>query len=352
MKLLPVIAYLYIYVDNSFSVQKKGEFLFYSPYKKSLPSHLVRLLQLWDSIGLPHNECKQVFSSELPIIGFVVDPNLMHMHMSKESKHQLITALSDFRQHETRRPLRDFQHIAGHLNWAFNVFPLLRLGLCLPLAPPGSDIEHELNWVVEHLKASDGSLYGGHGPWSASSPSIPFLWVSPLTSALNSYLAFCTLHHFDPLPTVDTLSFYVTFMCQHIEPRSVRTYLTGIVAELEPFYPQVREPSPRARSVPLPISFNNLLFCTLLQTGFFRLNRLGELVWPDNPALCSFSKVSWRSSVEITLMSYSFLVCWDKVDSRFEGSKVIVHHSMLEPNPLKTFSRYLTARDTHFPLHP
>ena len=39
--------------------------------------------------------------------------------------------LGDFALHGTRRPLRDFQHIAGYLNWALNVYPYLHPGLCV-----------------------------------------------------------------------------------------------------------------------------------------------------------------------------------------------------------------------------
>ena len=88
-----LIQLLYIYVDNSFSAQKKGEVLFYNCYRKLLSSNLTRLLQLWDFIGLPHEEKKQVFGDELPIIGFEVNPNLMRVCMLDESKLQLITAV-------------------------------------------------------------------------------------------------------------------------------------------------------------------------------------------------------------------------------------------------------------------
>ena len=204
------------------------------------------------------------------------------------------------------------------------------------------------------------------------------------SSALNSYLAFCSMHEFDPEPSVDTLSFYVTYMSHHIKPRSVRTYLTGIVSELKAFYPHVweireslvvthtlkwslrrfsspvrqKEPLTRddlitvARAIPPPISHDDLLFCTLLQTGFFGLNRLGELVWPDNPALQSFSKISWRSSVTLSPTSYSFDLRRNKVDAHFEGSTVVIQQSAVQPDPLATFTRYLNSRDARFPLHP
>ena len=99
-----LIQLLYIYVDDSFSAQKRGERLFYKRYHKYLPSNLTRLLQLWDFIGLPHEEHKQVFGDVLPIIGFEADPNLMRVCMSDESKLQLITAVRDFALHGTRRP--------------------------------------------------------------------------------------------------------------------------------------------------------------------------------------------------------------------------------------------------------
>ena len=120
-----LIQLLYIYVDDSFSIQKRGEMLFYKHYRKLLPSNLTRLLQLWNFIGLPHEERKQVFGNELPIIGFEVNPNLMMVCMSDKSKIQLITAVQDFTLHGMRPPLRDFQCIASHLNWALSVYPYL-----------------------------------------------------------------------------------------------------------------------------------------------------------------------------------------------------------------------------------
>ena len=88
-----LIQLLYIHVNDSFSVQMRGKRLFYKQYHKYLPSNLTRLLQLWDFIGLPHEERKQVFGDVLPIIGFEVDSNFMRVHMSDESKLQLITAV-------------------------------------------------------------------------------------------------------------------------------------------------------------------------------------------------------------------------------------------------------------------
>ena len=72
------------------------------------------------------------------------------------------------------------------------------------------------------------------------------------SSALNSYLTFCQLHHLDPDPTVNTLSLYITFMSHHIDPCSVCSYLAGIVSELKPSYSSVH-----------PNRYSPLVVCTL-----------------------------------------------------------------------------------------
>ncbi|KAF8554183.1 hypothetical protein OG21DRAFT_1509194 [Imleria badia] len=130
------------------------------------------------------------------------------------------------------------------------------------------------------------------------------------SSALNSYLTFCHLHHFDPAPTIDTLSFYITFMAQHIEPRSIRSYLSGITSELEHILPPhsrgspvicrhshltwchrrfsrpIHQKSPLTKdhllriynSLPRPFSHDDVLFSAILLSGFYGLLRLGEMV--------------------------------------------------------------------------
>src|SRR6266436_1816658 len=60
------------------------------------------------------------------------------------------------------------------------------------------------------------------------------------SSAASSYITFCDLHHFPTEPTVERLCFYIVYMSHFIKPTSVKSYLSGICAELKPFYPDVR----------------------------------------------------------------------------------------------------------------
>ncbi|KAJ8475333.1 hypothetical protein ONZ51_g6619 [Trametes cubensis] len=202
------------------------------------------------------------------------------------------------------------------------------------------------------------------------------------SSALNSYLNFCHIHHFPFEPTPDTLSLFATYMCHHIEPRSVDSYLSGICSELEPFFPSVRS----ARSTPLvtrtmrgfkrlrskPVvrkraltqedlarvlafvgsspTHDDLLFTSILLTGFHALLRLGELVWPDRVELRTVRKLSMRASAKVNDNTYEYTLPAHKADPFFEGNHVLVRRSTSGPDPLTAFRTYLTSRDHLFPL--
>src|ERR1700753_3961869 len=61
------------------------------------------------------------------------------------------------------------------------------------------------------------------------------------SSALMSYIRFCEMHHLDITPTPKTLSLYIVYESHYIDPRSVKSYLSGICNELELDYPNTRE---------------------------------------------------------------------------------------------------------------
>ena len=145
-------------------------------------------------------------------------------------------------------------------------------------------------------------------------------------SALNSYLTFIRIHDFPIEPTPDTLSFFIVYMCHHINPSSVDTYLSGICQQLEPYFPSVRDARKsmlckrtlvgckRLRGVPVKRkaalsmddlrhvvahysnsnSHDDLLFVSQLLTGFFALMRLGELVVPDDTSNLDYGKIAFQ----------------------------------------------------------
>jgi hypothetical protein len=203
-------------------------------------------------------------------------------------------------------------------------------------------------------------------------------------SALNSYLSFIRMHDMPVEPTADTLSLFTVYMCHHIKPDSVDTYLSGICQQLEPYFPHVREVrrsrlvhrtlqgcmrlrgSPTVRKRALTIAdlntvcvsyFHNpthddLLFCTQLSVGFFALMRLGELTWPEDKDLRNPRKLIKRNSVVITNDSFQFFLPGHKADKFFEGNTIILRTNPFPCNPMSLFRMYLRSRDHLFPLSP
>jgi hypothetical protein len=207
------------------------------------------------------------------------------------------------------------------------------------------------------------------------------------TSALNSYINFCTIHGFSIEPTEDTMSFFVIYMCHHIDPKSVDSYLSGICNQLESAFPNVRNvrKSPLVKNtlkggkrlfgkgtkrkrplstadlltversyaaIPSP-THDDSLFVAILFSGFDGLMRLGELTWPDAVALRDWRKVTRRSSVKFTDSSVGFFLPGHKADKFFEGNQIILT-SRADPelNTVSKVSRYLVSRDSLFPHHP
>jgi hypothetical protein len=143
---------LFAYVDDSFSWEFADNMLWYEPYQKLLPAKQTQLLSLWDELHIPHEESKQVFGSPLMIIGFDVDPNAMTITMPAQSRSDLLTALREFAHPGQRRPLREFQRLAGWMNWALNAYPLLRPGMSsLYHKMSGKVHAHQLIWVSVSL---------------------------------------------------------------------------------------------------------------------------------------------------------------------------------------------------------
>jgi hypothetical protein len=97
---------------------------------------------------------------------------------------------------------------------------------------------------------------------------------------------------------------------------------------------------------------DDLLFLTLLITGFYGLLRLGELTFPDDLSIRDWRKITRRSSLIVRPHQYSFMTPASKADRFFEGNKVVIcafESPDLAFDPFRAFSRYLISRDTLFP---
>lgn len=230
-------------------------------------------------------------------------------------------------------------------------------------------------WAMDHLIYEQSILLG---------MAIDASTATTYTSATNSYLTFCKLHNIPIDPTAETLSYYITFQSSHINPKSVESYLSGICSNLEPFFPEVRSNrdsalvrrtlrgalrrhgQPTKRKSPLTTDHlqtittalagshdhDDLLFLSMLNTGFTGLLRLGELAVSDNPQLRNSRKVVVRGSLKWFDDGYEFLLPAHKTDVTFEGNRIHIEQIVNAPNPKPIMAAYVRSRDASFPLHP
>ena len=179
--------------------------------------------------------------------------------------------------------------------------------------------------------------------------------------ALRAYSDFCDLHQFPLHPTSDTLSFFIVYMSHRIKPSSVKSYLSGICAELEPIWPDVHSirssplvtkslagchklfGSPATQkhaltesdlklvqnSVCCSPSHDDLLFLAITFTAWHGLMRLGELVNPDKVELRDYQKTISCCSVKHFALPHhhiTFTLPMHKADHLFQGSTIVIEH--------------------------
>jgi len=117
------------YVDDNFGWEFEGNTQYYKPYNKHLPAKQTRLLKLWDELGIPHDEEKQLSGPCLPIIGYEVDANAMTVKVPDEKKARVVQLLRDYAHEGTPYTLRELQSVAGSVSSALTLYPRLRPGL-------------------------------------------------------------------------------------------------------------------------------------------------------------------------------------------------------------------------------
>jgi len=211
------------------------------------------------------------------------------------------------------------------------------------------------------------------------------LCLSPTHPTFNHISRSAKLHDRPIIPTINTLSFYVVFMCHHINPKSVTAYLSGICNSLEPHFPDVR----KIRLDPLVVrmlagmkklhggqtvrrrcplteedlialfarfdtgDYDDCLFLAIVLCSFHVLLHVGELTEPDQAAKWSFVKTSLCNSLKLLTDVFSYHLPYHKGDQFYQGNVIMVRSIPISPRcPVACMTWYVGLRDTQFPLLP
>ncbi|PIL36254.1 hypothetical protein GSI_01916 [Ganoderma sinense ZZ0214-1] len=152
----------------------------YLRYGMYIPRDQARLLRLWDDLGLAHDRPKQEHDLRLAWIGFEIDANSSYATLPENARLKLLAALDDFcgPSRGRRRTLAEFQSLAGYVNWALNVFPLLRPALSnlyhkiadkherFATIHVNKAVRTELTWMAAHVRSLPGIRILSQSVWS------------------------------------------------------------------------------------------------------------------------------------------------------------------------------------------
>lgn len=193
------------YVDDSSGCNLAGDTTYYEPYDRLMPRDQTTLLDLWDSLGIPHKEKKQVSGTPLPIIGISVDPNAMTLTLPLEARQRLLEELAIWsaEPRKAERPrdgsklsknskkpvhfkLKRWQKMGGWANYSFNVYPLLKVFLnnfyakLKGKAKPdqriytNTAVRADFRWAKVHIEASNGVHVLKSRSWDESDADYTF----------------------------------------------------------------------------------------------------------------------------------------------------------------------------------
>jgi hypothetical protein len=98
-------------------------------------------------------------------------------------------------------------------------------------------------------------------------------------------------------------------------------------------------------------AYDNILFVTMLLTGFFTLLCLGVMTYLDDTSLHDPHKVTTHASIKVEGDIFQFFLLSHKADQFFEGNLVMVCGNSAIANPLSAFISYLATRDHCFPYN-
>jgi hypothetical protein len=198
------------YVDDDFSWDFAENTRYYPRYRKDLPDKQARYLELWDELGIPHDEAKQESGSPLTIIGFDVDPNSVSVRLPASRRSEVFAAIDDFAKEGQKRTLLNFQELAGLIESALVANPFGRSGLSgvhgemsgrqnpKELIPVSRRVCRELRWLKGHIQDNDGGEkvrfledWGKHGDlvnYVDACPSGLGLWIPSLHKGFHAII--------------------------------------------------------------------------------------------------------------------------------------------------------------------
>ncbi|KAF9497384.1 hypothetical protein BDN71DRAFT_1544647, partial [Pleurotus eryngii] len=193
---------LHVYMDDFFGWDFADNLVYF--HGSLRPRKQVQLLLFWDTIRCPYEDRKQEHGFPLKIIGFWVDIVEGSISLHQSSIDNIVLKINTFLATPRRRPtLKDFQHLAGHLNWLLNVLPWGKpatfelykktSGKTIPHAgiTINKNITEELTWLHDIIPRAVGIRFVDSLHWKDEEADL-VMWTD---TTLHDGLAFVFTGH-------------------------------------------------------------------------------------------------------------------------------------------------------------
>jgi hypothetical protein len=184
-------------MDDYYGWDYEDDMVFYHGLWR--PARQVKLLRLWEYISCPFDDEKQKHGRQLKIIGFWVNIENGSISLPPSSITDIVDKVNQFISTPNRKPLlRDWQRLAGHLNWVLNVLPWGRPALAeLYHKISGkthssrgvfinAEVKSNLTWLASTIPKSIGVRFVDSGRWTDSEADL-IVWTD---ASLRSGLSF------------------------------------------------------------------------------------------------------------------------------------------------------------------
>jgi hypothetical protein len=183
-------------MDDYFGWDYEDNMIFY--HGQWWPGRQVKLLRFWEHISCPFDDEKQKHGRQLKIIGFWVNIEDGSISLSPSSITDIVEKINQFMLTPNRKPLlRDWQRLAGHLNWLLNVLPWGRPALSelyhkiSGKTHPSrgvfinAEVKSNLTWLASIIPRSIGVRFVDSGQWADSEADLVVWTDASLCLALS-----------------------------------------------------------------------------------------------------------------------------------------------------------------------
>jgi hypothetical protein len=199
---------IYSLMDDSWGVTRAADVIAFRD--RRVPLAQAKFLELLDFLGFEWEWPKQLHGAVLEVIGFEVDSRTLAFRLAGDRKAELVAALRDFGS-VPRRPLVEWQRMAGWANWALNVFPLGRWSLQSTYAKlrgktirnasitVSKAVKADLNWLADGLEASSGRFFLAGQLWTPGETD-NWVWTDACPRGIAFYAASIGRVHYATLP--------------------------------------------------------------------------------------------------------------------------------------------------------